>query len=199
MNVQSSPADQSLIRCAWVGTDPLSIEYHDREWGVPVHDDRILFEFLILEGMQAGLSWMTILRKRDNFRAAYDDFDPLKIAQYDQVKFEELMDTPGIIRNRRKIEAAAQNARAFQAVQAEFGSFDAYLWGFVGGKPKVNSWKSMAEIPAQTEASLILSKDLKQRGFNFVGPTILYAHMQATGMVNDHITECFRYLECQVE
>ena len=199
MNVQSSPADQSLIRCAWVGTDPLSVEYHDREWGVPVHDDRKLFEFLILEGMQAGLSWMTILRKRDNFRAAYDDFDPLKIAQYDQTKFEELMDNPGIIRNRRKIEAAAQNARAFQAVQAEFGSFDAYIWQFVGGKPKVNSWKSMAEIPAQTEASLILSKDLKQRGFNFVGPTILYAHMQATGMVNDHTTDCFRYLECQVE
>ena len=199
MNVQSSPADQDLVRCAWVGTDPLSVEYHDREWGVPVHDDRKLFEFLILEGMQAGLSWMTILRKRDNFRAAYDDFDPLKIAQYDQTKFEELMDNPGIIRNRRKIEAAAQNARAFQAVQAEFGSFDAYIWQFVGGKPKVNSWKSMAEIPAQTEASLILSKDLKQRGFNFVGPTILYAHMQATGMVNDHTTDCFRYLECQVE
>ncbi len=199
MNVQSSPSDQSLIRCAWVGTDPLSIEYHDREWGVPVHDDRKLFEFLILEGMQAGLSWMTILRKRDNFRAAYDDFDTLKIAQYDQTKFEELMDNPGIIRNRRKIEAAAQNARAFQAVQAEFGSFDAYLWQFVGGKPKVNSWVTMAEIPAQTEASLILSVDLKQRGFNFVGPTILYAHMQATGMVNDHTTDCFRYIECQVE
>ena len=199
MNVQSSPADQSLIRCAWVGTDPLSVEYHDREWGVPVHDDRKLFEFLILEGMQAGLSWMTILRKRDNFRAAYDDFDPLKIAQYDQTKFEELMDNPGIIRNRRKIEAAAQNARSFLAVQAEFGSFDAYMWQFIGGKPKVNSWVTMAEIPAQTEASLILSKDLKQRGFNFVGPTILYAHMQATGMVNDHTTDCFRYLECQVE
>ncbi len=199
MNVQSSPADQSLIRCAWVGTDPLSVEYHDREWGVPVHDDRKLFEFLILEGMQAGLSWMTILRKRDNFRAAFDDFDPLKIAQYDQTKFEELMNNPGVIRNRRKIEAASQNARAFQAVQAEFGSFDAYMWQFVGGKPKVNSWKSVAEIPAQTEASLILSVDLKQRGFNFVGPTILYAHMQATGMVNDHTTDCFRYLECQVE
>jgi DNA-3-methyladenine glycosylase I len=199
MNVQSSPADQDLVRCAWVGTDPLSVEYHDREWGVPVHDDRKLFEFLILEGMQAGLSWMTILRKRDNFRAAYDDFDPLKIAQYDQVKFEELMDNPGVIRNRRKIEAASQNARAFQAVQAEFGSFDAYMWGFVGGKPKVNSWVTMAEIPAQTDESLILSVDLKQRGFNFVGPTILYAHMQATGMVNDHTTDCFRYLECQVE
>lgn len=199
MNVQSSPVDQSLTRCAWVGTDPLSIEYHDREWGVPVHDDRKLFEFLILEGMQAGLSWMTILRKRENFRAAYDDFDPTKIARYDQAKFEELMNNPGIIRNRRKIEASAQNARAFQEVQAEFGSFDAYMWQFVGGKPKVNSWVTMSEIPAQTEVSLTLSVDLKQRGFNFVGPTILYAHMQATGMVNDHTTDCFRYLECQVE
>jgi DNA-3-methyladenine glycosylase I len=199
MNVQPSPADQSLVRCAWVGNDPLSVEYHDREWGVPVHDDRKLFEFLILEGMQAGLSWMTILRKRDNFRAAYDDFDPVKIAQYDQGKFEELMSNPGIIRNRRKIEAAAQNARSFLAVQAEFGSFDAYIWQFVGGKPKVNTWKTMAEIPAQTEESIILSKDLKKRGFNFVGPTIVYAHMQATGMVNDHTTDCYRYLECQVE
>ena len=199
MNVQSSPADQDLVRCAWVGTDPLSVEYHDREWGVPVHDDRKLFEFLILEGMQAGLSWMTILRKRDNFRSAYDDFDPAKIAQYDQAKFEELMNNPGIIRNRRKIEAAAQNASAFLAVQAEFGSFDAYMWHFVGGKPKVNSWVTISEIPAQTEESVILSKDLKQRGFNFVGPTIVYAHMQATGMVNDHTTDCFRYFECQVE
>ena len=199
MNVQSSPADQNLVRCAWVGTDPLSVEYHDREWGVPVHDDRKLFEFLILEGMQAGLSWMTILRKRDNFREVYDDFDPVKIAVYDQAKFEELMKNPGIIRNRRKIEAAAQNARTFLAVQAEFGSFDAYIWQFVGGKPKVNSWKTMAEIPAQTEESVILSKDLKKRGFNFVGPTIVYAHMQATGMVNDHTTDCYRYLECQVE
>lgn len=196
MNVQSSPEDQSLIRCAWVGTDPLSVEYHDREWGVPVHNDRKMFEFLILEGLQAGLSWMTILRKRDNFRAAYDDFDPVKIAQYDQAKFEELMNNPGVIRNRRKIEASAQNARAFLAVQAEFGSFDAYIWQFVGGKPIVNSWKTISELPAQTEQSVILSKDLKKRGFNFVGPTIIYAHMQATGMVNDHTTDCFRYLEC---
>jgi DNA-3-methyladenine glycosylase I len=198
-NVQFSPADQGLVRCTWVGIEPLSIEYHDQEWGVPVHDDRKMFEFLILEGMQAGLSWMTILRKRDNFREAFDDFDPVKIAQYDQVKFEELMNNSGIIRNRRKIEAAAQNARAFLAVQAEFGSFDAYVWQFVGGKPKVNSWKTINEIPAQTEVSVILSKDLKKRGFNFVGPTIVYAHMQATGMVNDHTTDCFRYHECQVE
>jgi DNA-3-methyladenine glycosylase I len=197
-NVQFSPADQGLVRCTWVGIEPLSIEYHDQEWGVPVHDDRKMFEFLILEGMQAGLSWMTILRKRDNFREAFDDFDPVKIAQYDQVKFEELMNNSGIIRNRRKIEAAAQNARAFLAVQAEFGSFDAYVWQFVGGKPKVNSWKTINEIPAQTEVSVILSKDLKKRGFNFVGPTIVYAHMQATGMVNDHTTDCFRYHECQV-
>ncbi len=198
MNVQSLPAEQSLVRCAWVGTDPLSIEYHDREWGVPVYDDRKLFEFLILEGMQAGLSWMTILRKRENFRAAFDDFNAEKIAKYDQAKFEKLMNNPGIIRNRRKIEAAAQNAQAFLKVQAEFGSFSAYMWGFVGGKPILNSRKTLAELPAQTEQSVILSKDLKKRGFNFVGPTIVYAHMQATGMVNDHTTDCFRYLECQV-
>lgn len=198
-NVHSSPTDQGLVRCAWVGTEPLSIEYHDREWGVPVHDDRKMFEFLILEGMQAGLSWMTILRKRDNFREAFDDFNPVKIAQYDQEKFEELMNNSGIIRNRRKIEAAAQNARAFLEVQAEFGSFDAYIWQFVGDQPIVNSWKSIDEIPAQTEESVILSNDLKKRGFKFVGPTIVYAHMQATGMVNDHTTDCFRYHECQVK
>jgi len=197
-NVQFSPADQGLVRCAWVGTEPLSIEYHDQEWGVPVHDDCKMFEFLILEGMQAGLSWMTILRKRDNFREAFDDFDPVKIAQYDQVKFEELMNNSGIIRNRRKIEAAAQNARAFLEVQREFGSFDTYIWQFVGGKPKVNSWKTINEIPAQTEVSVIMSKDLKKRGFNFVGPTIVYAHMQATGIVNDHTIDCYRFLECQV-
>jgi DNA-3-methyladenine glycosylase I len=197
MNIQSSPADLNLIRCAWVGTDPLSIEYHDREWGVPVHDDQKLFEFLILEGMQAGLSWMTILRKRDNFRAAFDGFDAVKIAGYDQVKFLELMDNPGIIRNRRKIEAAIQNAQAFLRVQAEFGSFATYMWSFVGEQPIVNSWKTISELPSHTEQAVILSKDLKKRGFNFVGPTIVYAHMQATGMVNDHTTDCFRYLECQ--
>jgi DNA-3-methyladenine glycosylase I len=175
------------------------IAYHDQEWGVPVHDDRKLFEFLILEGMQAGLSWMTILRKRENFRAAFDEFDPVKIAEYDQAKFEELMNNAGIIRNRLKIKAASQNARAFLAVQDEFGSFDAYSWQFVGGNPIVNSWVKMSQIPAQTEESVVLSKDLKKRGFNFVGPTIVYAHMQATGMVNDHTTECFRYLECQAE
>jgi DNA-3-methyladenine glycosylase I len=199
MNDQSSIANQSLIRCEWVGTDPLSIAYHDQEWGVPVHDDRKLFEFLILEGMQAGLSWMTILRKRENFRAAFDEFDPVRIAGYDQEKFDELLNNPGIIRNRLKIKAASQNAGAFLAVQDEFGSFDAYMWQFVGGKPIVNSWLKMSEIPVQTEESVLLSKDLKKRGFNFVGPTIVYAHMQATGMVNDHTTDCFRYLECQAE
>ncbi|MGB5846146.1 MAG: DNA-3-methyladenine glycosylase I [Anaerolineales bacterium] len=195
MELQSSPAART--RCAWVGSDPLSIEYHDREWGVPVHDDRKLFEFLILEGMQAGLSWMTILRKRDNFQAAFDGFDARKIALYDQGKFDELMGNPGIIRNRRKIEAAAQNARAFLTVQAEIGSFDTYIWQFVEGQPKVNAWKTLGEIPAKTEQSIAMSKDLKNRGFNFVGPTICYAHMQATGMVNDHTVDCFRYLECQ--
>jgi len=186
-----------VTRCEWVGTDLLMSAYHDQEWGVPIHDDRILFEFLILEGMQAGLSWMTILRKRENFRAAFDGFDPQKVAQYDQSKFEELMNNPGIIRNRRKIEAATQNARAFLAVQEEFGSFDAYSWQFVGGKPIVNSWTIISQIPAQTEESVILSKDLKKRGFNFVGPTIVYAHMQATGMVNDHTMDCFRFHEVQ--
>lgn len=194
MNAESS----SAIRCEWVGTDPLMIAYHDQEWGVPIHNDRKLFEFLILEGMQAGLSWMTILRKRENFRAAFDNFDPQVVARYDQAKFEQLMQDAGIIRNRRKIEAAAQNAQAFLAVQEEFGSFDAYMWQFVDGKPIVNSWQKMSEIPAQTEESVILSKDLKKRGFNFVGPTIVYAHMQATGMVNDHTADCFRYPEVQV-
>lgn len=197
ISLQTSPADR--IRCAWVGTDPLSIAYHDQEWGVPVHDDRKLFEFLILEGMQAGLSWMTILRKRENFREAFDGFDPFLIAGYDQRKFTELMGNSGIIRNRRKIEAATQNALAFLSVQAEFGSFNVYIWQFVGGKPKINAWKSVDEIPAQTAESILLSKDLKNREFNFVGPTIVYAHMQATGMVNDHTIDCFRYRECQVE
>jgi DNA-3-methyladenine glycosylase I len=186
-----------LTRCEWTGSDSLMVDYHDQEWGLPLHDDRKLFEFLILEGMQAGLSWMTILRKRENFRQAFDGFDPLKVAQYDQTKFKELMANPGIIRNRRKIEAAAQNAKAFLEVQGEFGSFDTYMWQFVGGKPLVNGWKTMSQIPSKTKESEAMSKDLKKRGFNFVGPTICYAHMQATGMVNDHTVDCFRYLECQ--
>jgi len=185
-------------RCAWVGTDPLMVDYHDHEWGVPVHEDRKMFEFLILEGMQAGLSWMTILRKRENYRFAFDQFDPLTIAQYDPNKIEELLTNPGIVRNRRKVEAAVQNARAFLEIIKEFGSFDAYIWQFVGGKPKVNTWRTIQEIPAQTEESLAMSKDLLRRGFKFVGPTICYAHMQAVGMVNDHTMDCFRYLECQV-
>ena len=197
MNIQSSASDQIPVRCAWAGTDPLMIDYHDQEWGVPLHDDRKLFEFLILEGMQAGLSWMTILKKRENFRLAFDGFDPAIVSQYDQAKVEDLLTDAGIIRHRGKIEAAIQNAQAFLAVQSEFGSFDTYMWQFVGGKPKVNTWKTMQELPAKTDDSAAMSKDLLTRGFKFVGPTICYAHMQATGMVNDHTVDCFRYLECQ--
>jgi DNA-3-methyladenine glycosylase I len=186
-----------LSRCEWAGSDPAYIAYHDEEWGVPVHDDRKLFEFLILEGMQAGLSWSTILHKRENFRSAFDRFDPELIARYDQRKVKELMANAGIIRNLRKIESAISNAQAFLAVQSEFGSFDAYLWQFVGGKPIVNAWRSMHEIPAQTVEAVEMSKDLVKRGFRFVGPTICYAHMQATGMVNDHTVDCFRYGEVQ--
>lgn len=195
MNTISS--NKNLTRCEWTGSDPLMVEYHDSEWGVPLHDDQKLFEFLILEGMQAGLSWMTILRKRENFREAFAGFDPRKVAQFDKQKIEELMTNSGIIRNRQKIEAAVRNAKSFLSVQQEFGSFDAYIWQFVDGKPQVNSWENISEIPAQTERSEAMSKDLKKRGFNFVGPTICYAHMQATGMVNDHTMDCFRYLECQ--
>ncbi|MES0361261.1 MAG: DNA-3-methyladenine glycosylase I [Anaerolineales bacterium] len=197
MNIQHSNSDQIPIRCAWAGTDPLMIDYHDQEWGFPLHDDQKLFEFLILEGMQAGLSWMTVLKKRENFRLAFDGFDPTVVSQYDQAKVEDLLTDAGIIRHRGKIEAAIQNSQAFLAVQSEFGSFDKYMWQFVGGKPKVNSWKTMQELPAKTDDSAAMSKDLLKRGFKFVGPTICYAHMQATGMVNDHTIDCFRYLECQ--
>ena len=190
-------AEKEIVKCAWVGTDQLMIDYHDREWGVPLHDDRKLFEFLILEGMQAGLSWMTILRKRDNFRQAFDDFDPQVIARYDRTKIEQLLANPGIIRNKRKIEAAITNAQSFLAVQVETGSFDAYMWRFVDGAPILNSWRKMEDIPAKTQESIAMSKDLLKRGFKFVGPTICYAHMQATGMVNDHTIDCYRYLECQ--
>jgi DNA-3-methyladenine glycosylase I len=181
------------IRCAWVNDDPLYIDYHDQEWGVPVHDDRVLFEFLILEGAQAGLSWITILKKRDNYRRAFDNFDPRKIARYDDAKVRALLADPGIVRNRLKIAAAIQNAKAFLAVQKEFGSFDAYVWQFVGGKPKQNRWKTIAAAPAKTPQSDALSKDLLQRGFKFVGSTICYAFMQAVGIVNDHTVDCFRY------
>jgi DNA-3-methyladenine glycosylase I len=183
------------LRCGWPGDDELMRRYHDEEWGVPVHDDRTLFEFLVLEGAQAGLSWSTILRKRENYRLAFDNFDPVKVAQYDEMKVAELLANPGIIRNRLKIHAAIQNARSFLAVQDEFGSFDAYIWQFVGGKPLVNARQSMAEIPSETPESRLMSKDLIRRGFKFVGPTICYAHMQATGMVNDHAVYCFRYQE----
>lgn len=181
-------------RCAWVPLkDTLYIEYHDIEWGVPVHDDRKLFEFLLLEGFQAGLSWGTILHKRLNFRQAFDNFDPLKIARYNDEKIACLLADAGIVRNRLKVNAAVINARAFLKIQAEFGSFDAYIWRFVDGKPLKNTWKALAEIPARTLESDTLSKDLLQRGFKFVGSTIIYAHMQAIGMVNDHTMDCFRY------
>lgn len=184
-------------RCDWAGTDALYVAYHDQEWGVPVHDERTLFEFLILEGAQAGLSWSTILNKRENYRKAFDDFDPQKVAAYDENRIAALLEDPGIVRNRLKVRSAVQNAQAFLRVQNEFGSFDAYVWEFVGGQPIQNRWQSLVEIPAETLESRALSKDLKKRGFNFVGPTIIYAFMQAVGMVNDHVVECFRYHEVQ--
>jgi len=185
-----------MQRCAWVPTgDLLYLEYHDHEWGVPVHNDLIWFEFLILEGFQAGLSWRTILKKRENFRMAFDHFNPQKIASYNDAKIGELLSNAGIIRNHSKIRASIVNARAFLALQEEFGSFDSYIWRFVGGHPKVNAWNSIADIPARSPESDMLSKNLIQKGFRFVGPTICYAHMQATGMVNDHTIDCFRYQE----
>lgn len=181
-------------RCQWVDlNDPLSIAYHDKEWGIPVHDDRIHFEFLILEGAQAGLSWQTILKRRENYRQAFENFDPSKVALFNEKKIERLLSNPGIIRNRLKITSAIQNAKQFLKIQNEFGSFDKYIWQFVKGKSIKNSWKSIKEIPAFSEESMRLSKDLKMRGFNFVGPTIIYAHMQAVGLVNDHIMDCFCY------
>ncbi len=183
---------EEVVRCAWAGNE-LSIPYHDREWGVPQHDDQVLFEFLILEGAQAGLSWDTILRKRENYRSAFDKFDANKIARYGLRKSQQLLRDQGIVRNRLKVASAIQNARAFLAVQKEFKSFDAYIWQFVGGKPRINSWRLGDRLPARTPESDSMSKDLKQRGFNFVGSTICYAFMQATGMVNDHAVECFCY------
>jgi len=171
------------------------VAYHDQEWGVPVHDDRLLFEFLVLEGAQAGLSWITILRKRDTYRKAFAQFDPEKVARFDGRKIQRLLQDPGIVRNRLKVESAVRNARAFLAVQEEFGSFDAYQWRFVDGKPKRNRFRAMKEIPPRTPISDAFSKDLKQRGFNFVGSTIIYAHMQAVGMANDHLVGCFRHRE----
>ena len=182
-------------RCAWCGTDPLYVSYHDTEWGVPLHDDRQLFEFLVLEGAQAGLSWLTILRKRDAYRAAFDQFDPEKVARYTPRRIERLLANPGIVRNRLKIESAVKNAKAFLAVQDEFGSFDSYMWRFVDGRPKQNAWRSLKELPARTPDSDGMSKDMVRRGFSFVGSTICYAHMQAVGMVNDHTVDCFRHAE----
>lgn len=182
-------------RCAWAGSLPVMIAYHDVEWGVPLHDEKGLFEFLILEGAQAGLSWEIILRKREAYRTAFDGFDPLIVANYEPEKIEALMMNPGIVRNRRKIEAAVSNARAYLQIQAKFGSFDAYVWKFVGGKCIHNHFRELNEIPAQTPISEALSKDLLKRGFRFVGPTICYAFMQAVGMVNDHVLDCFRYGE----
>ncbi len=181
------------IRCGWSTTDPLYIKYHDEEWGVPIHDDRKLFEFLILEGFQAGLSWITILRKRENFRKAFDNFDSEIVSRYGKRKINSLLKDEGIIRNKLKIEAAVTNARAFLEVQQEFGSFDKYIWQFVNYKPVKNKFKSLKEVPASTEISYNMSKDLKKRGFKFVGTTICYAHMQATGMVNDHIITCWKH------
>ena len=181
-------------RCGWVGeSNPLLLEYHDREWGVPVHDDRKHFEFLVLEGVQAGLSWSVVLNKREGYRRAFSEFDPNKVARYTDKRVQKLLLDPGIIRNRQKIEAAVRNARAFLSIQEEFGSFDAFAWRFVGGQPKVNRWKVMKQIPATSTESDAFSKELKQRGFGFVGSTVIYAHMQAVGMVNDHLVDCFRY------
>lgn len=182
-------------RCGWAGSDPLNVRYHDEEWGVPLHDERRLFEFLVLEGSQAGLSWLTILRKRESYRRAFDDFDPVKVARYKERTVSRLLEDPGIIRNRMKVQAAVRNARAFLEVQREFGSFDAYMWQFVGGKPRIHRFTTLAEIPAETPESRTMSRDLKSRGFAFVGPTICYAHMQAVGMVNDHLVGCFRHRE----
>jgi DNA-3-methyladenine glycosylase I len=183
-----------LNRCAWAGNE-LSLRYHDEEWGVPVHDDRTLFEFLILEGAQAGLSWNTILQKREHYRKVFDNFDPKRVTRYDARKVKQLLADPGIVRNRLKIAAAIRNATAFLAVQKEWGSFDAYLWRFVGGKPKQNSWRSIKDLPVRTQESDALSDDLLKRGFKFVGSTICYAMMQAVGMVNDHTVDCFRHKE----
>ena len=185
------------IRCPWAKEDPLLIEYHDNEWGNPVHDDNLLFEFMILEGAQAGLSWITVLKKRKNYRKAFDNFDPAKIAHYNEEKIEELMNNTGIIRNRRKITAAIASAKAVLKIQEEQGSFDKYIWQFVGGKPIQNKWKHTEDLPPFTIESENMSKDLKKRGFKFVGPTICYAFMQAVGMVNDHVVDCFRHSEIE--
>ena len=186
---------EDTVRCPWPGVDPLYRKYNDEEWGVPLHDDLKLFEFLVLEGMQAGLSWSTVLRKRENFRRLFAGFDPERVALFDSRRIELLLQDPSIIRNRRKVEGAVTNARAFLKVSEEFGSFDEYIWRFVDGRPLINRWESLSQLPATSPESILLSKDLVARGFKFVGPTICYAHMQATGMVNDHLVSCYRYRE----
>ncbi|MEZ5504113.1 MAG: DNA-3-methyladenine glycosylase I [Halioglobus sp.] len=186
-----------IRRCSWCGDDPLYVTYHDEEWGVPARDDPTLFEFLLLEGAQAGLSWITVLRKREHYRRVFDNFDAEKIARYSDKKLDKILMNPGIIRNRLKVYSARSNARAFLQVREDCGSFARYIWSFVDGEPIQNRWKSTREVPASSPISDALSKDMKKRGFRFVGSTILYAHMQATGMVNDHVTECFRYRQCQ--
>jgi DNA-3-methyladenine glycosylase I len=193
--MKKQAATPAKKRCAWSGTDPLYVAYHDEEWGVPVHDDRLLFEFLVLEGAQAGLSWSTVLRKRDGYRRAFDSFDPRKVGRYDGRKIAALLADAGIVRNRAKIESAVKNAKAFLDVQEEFGSFDAYQWRFVDGRPVQNRRRTIRDIPPRTTRSDAMSRDLKNRGFTFVGSTIIYAHMQAVGMVNDHVISCFRYPE----
>jgi DNA-3-methyladenine glycosylase I len=185
----------TLTRCAWAGTDPDMVAYHDREWGVPAHEDAVHFEFLILEGAQAGLSWSTILKRRAGYRMAFADFDAAKVARFTAGRVEKLLEDPGIIRNRAKVESAVRNARAFLDVQGEFGSFDAYIWGFVGGRPVVNKWRRIGQVPPTSPESEALSKDLRRRGFGFVGPTVCYAHLQAAGLVNDHLVSCFRHAE----
>jgi len=189
----SQMEEADVSRCDWASPNPGSVEYHDAEWGVPTHDDRMLFELLILEGAQAGLSWDTILKKRGSYRLAFDDFDATKVAAYGEEKVTDLLSDPGIVRNKLKVAAAVQNARSFLEVQSEFGSFDDYIWSFVGGRPKKNAWTRMEEIPAKTLESESMSQDLRKRGFKFVGPTICYALMQSIGMVNDHVVDCFRY------
>jgi len=184
---------ENIIRCGWTSNHPLMDEYHDTEWGVPVHDERKLFEYLVLDAFQAGLSWLTILKKRENFREAFDQFDPEIVARYDEARIQELLQNQGIIRNNHKVRAAVTNARAFLDVQREFGTFDRYIWRFTGNQTIVNHWKTLAELPASTKESDAMSKDLKARGFKFVGTTICYAFMQAAGMVNDHLVDCFRY------
>jgi DNA-3-methyladenine glycosylase I len=186
---------EDITRCEWAGSDPAMVAYHDTEWGVPVHHDPTHFEFLVLEGAQAGLSWSTILKRRAGYRKAFADFDAAKVARFTPARVEKLLLDTGIIRNRAKVEATVRNARAFLAVQEEFGSFDAYIWGFVGGRPIVNRWRRMGQLPATSAESDALSKDLRRRGFGFVGPTIVYAHLQAAGLVNDHVVQCFRYAE----